>query len=336
MTDFNQQSPSMGEIILYQDLDGSTQVDVKFDKETVRLSQEQMAVLFAKSKKTINEHIVNIYREGELSKNFTIQKTRKSGNSGLSTKPTNYYNLDVIISVGYRVKSQRWTKFRIWATKRLRDYLINGYLINQEKIQTKQLQKLEWLVSLVKKNIEHKWLYTEETAWLLNVITQYTHSWILLQKYDEETLDIPSMTYASALELTYHEAKNAIQDMYATFYPKQQVSESFGIERNNEFKGIVESIYQSFDGVEIYPSIEEKAAHLLFFIIKNHPFMDGNKKIWAFLFLRFLAKNNCLYQSDGSKKIDDDTLVALTLLVATCDTNQKESIIKLILNFLRQ
>jgi len=182
--------------------------------------------------------------------------------------PDYLLNPRIIISVGYRVKSQRGTQFRIWATQKLREYLIQGYLVNQEKIQTKQLKELEWLVSLIKKNIEHAWLHSDETSWLLSVITHYTHSWILLQKYDEETLETPSMTYRSAVELTYYEAKDAVQDMYTTFYPNGQVSDLFGIERNDEFKGIVQSIYQSFNGVEIYPSIEEKAAHLLYFIVK--------------------------------------------------------------------
>ena len=187
---------------------------------------------------------------------------------------------------------------------------------------------------MIKKNVDHKWLSHKETAWLLNVITHYTYSWVLLQKYDAGELKLPKLNHTLKAELSYKEAKNAVQEMKKNFLPKKQVSELFGIERNDEFKGILQSIYQSFDGHELYPTVEEKATHLLYFVVKNHPFADGNKKIWAFLFLRFLAKNGCLYNHDGSKKIDDATVVAITLLVATCDKNQKDLVVRLILNFL--
>lgn len=336
MTEIHKNKTPGGEILLYQTPGGSTEIDVKFENDTVWLTQEQMAKLFDKSKKTINEHVVNVYREWELLENETMYKTRISGNSGLSTKPTNLYNLDVIISVGYRVKSSRWTQFRIRATQRLRDYLIKWYALNQKRLEENKLTELEHIVALIKKNIKHAWLSHQETAWLLEVITHYAHSWILLQKYDEDQLPLPLLHKDVKTELTYQEAKKAIEEMKKKFLPEGNVSEMFGIERNNEFKWILESIYQWFGWVDIYPSVEEKAAYLLFFIIKNHPFTDGNKKIWAFLFLWFLAKNNCLYKTDGSKKIDDHTLVAITLLVATCDNNQKDIIIKLILNFLKE
>lgn len=169
---------------------------------------------------------------------------------------------------------------------------------------------------------------------MLNVITRYTYSRILLQKYDESELMLPDMHDELKAELTYKEAIDAVSEMKKKFLPNKQVSKLFGIERNDEFRGILQSIYQSFDGQPLYPSVEEKAAHLLFFIVKNHPFADDNKKIGAFLFLRFLAKNGCLYHPDGSKKLDDATVVAITLLVATCDKEQKEMVIRLILNFL--
>jgi len=330
-TDTKKQIQATWEILLYQDPNGQTEINVTFENDTVRLSQEQMAKLFGKAKSTINEHIKNIYKEWELIESETMIKF---GNSEFAKKPVYYYNLDTIISLWYRVNSKRWTQFRIRATQKLKDYLIKWYAINQKRLEETKLSELEQVVALIKKNIEHAWLSHQETAGLLDVITNYTHSWIVLQKYDEWTLQLPELNHQLIAELTYQEAKKAVIQMKENFLPENQVSELFGIERNNEFKWILESIYQRFWDQELYPSIEEKAAHLLFFIVKNHPFADWNKKIWAFLFLRFLAKNNCLYRSDWTKKIDDHTLVAITLLVATCDNNQKEMIIKLILNFI--
>lgn len=325
-----------GEILLYKAKDGKTQIEVKFEKETVRLSQKQMATLFDKDYKTIYEHIRNIYKEREVEEKSTIWKSQTVQIEGTREVKRDIilYNIDIIISVGYRVKSLRGTQFRIRATQRLKDYLIKGFALNQKRLEETKLLELEQMVSLIKKNIEHKWLSHKETKGLLNVITHYTYSRVLLQKYDEGSLHLPDMHDELKSELTYKEAKEAIQEMKKKFLPKKQVSELFWIERNDELKGILQCVYQSFDKQPLYPTIEEKATHLLYFIIKNHPFSDWNKKIWAFLFLRFLAKNWCLYNADGSKKIDDATLVAITLLVATCDKNQKDMIIKLILNFL--
>lgn len=339
MSDTKKQIQATWEIMLYQDPNGQTEINVTFENDTVRLSQEQMAKLFGKWRTTITEHIQNIFKEKELDEKLVCRESRRTTKHGAIPDKTQknkikYYNLDVIISVWYRVKSLRWTQFRIRATQRLKDYLIKWYAINQKRLEETKLNELEQVVALIKKNIEHAWLSHQETAGLLDVITNYTHSWIILQKYDEGTLELPTMHSDLLAELTYQEARKAVVQMKEKFLPENQVSELFGIERNDEFRWILESIYQRFWDQELYPSIEEKAAHLLFFIIKNHPFADGNKKIWAFLFLRFLAKNNCLYDSDWVKKIDDHTLVALTLLVATCDTSQKDMIIKLILNFI--
>lgn len=336
MTDTKKQIQATWEILLYQDPNGQTEINVKFENETVWLSQKQMAKLFDRDSDTIWDHIQNIFEEWELQEKTTTGNfpvVQKEWNREIK-RNVNFYNLDVIISVWYRVKSLRWTQFRIRATQKLKDYLIKWYAINQKRLEETKLSELEQVVSLIKKNIEHAWLSHQETAGLLGVITNYTHSWIILQKYDEWTLQLPKLNHQLIADLTYQEAKKAVIQMKEKFLPENQVSELFGIERNNEFKWILESIYQRFWDQELYPSIEEKAAHLLFFIVKNHPFTDWNKKIWAFLFLRFLAKNNCLYRSDWTKKIDDHTLVAITLLVATCDNNQKEMIIKLILNFI--
>jgi len=322
-----------GNIMLYKTNDGGTEIDVKFENDTVWLNQKQLAVLFDKWRTTVAEHIQNIFKEGELDEKSVCREFRQTADDGKKYS-VKYYNLDVIISVGYRVKSLRGTQFRIWATQRLKDYLVKGFALNQKRLEETKLHELEQVVALIKKNVDHKWLSHKETAWLLNVITHYTYSWVLLQKYDAGELKLPKLNHTLKAELSYKEAKNAVQEMKKNFLPQKQVSELFGIERNDEFKGILQSIYQSFGGHELYPTVEEKATHLLYFVVKNHPFADGNKKIWAFLFLRFLAKNGCLYNHDGSKKIDDATVVAITLLVATCDKNQKDLVVRLILNFL--
>lgn len=325
---------SMWEIILYKAPDGQTAIDVKFENDTVWLNQQQMAKLFDKARTTIVEHIQNVFSEWELSEKSVCREFRHTASDGKKYL-VKYYNLDVIISVGYRVKSKIWTQFRIRATSILKDYLIKWYALNAKRLEETKLNELEQVVALIRKNIKHAGLSHKQTAGLLEVITHYANSWVILAKYDEWELELPKMNYKLKAELTYKEALEAIQEMKKKFLPTKNVSEMFGIERNTSFKGILESIYQWFWWEELYPSVEEKAAYLLFFIVKNHPFSDGNKKIWAFLFLRFLAKNNCLYNNDWSKKMDDHTVVAITLLVATCDNNQKDMIVKLILNFLK-
>ena len=322
-----------GEIILYQASDWSTEIDVKLEKESVWLNAHQMSQLFGIDRTSIVKHVHNIYKTEELPKDSTCAKIAQLAKDG-RMRTLDYYNLDVIISVGYRVNSKRWTQFRIRATQKLKDYLIKGYALNQKRLEETKLNELEQVVALIKKNVEQGELSHKELTGLLEVATHYTHSRILLQKYDEGTLSLPATHTELTAEITYKEAIKAINDMRTNFLFSPYVSELFGIERNNEFKGILESIYQQFDGQELYPSVEEKAAHLLFFIVKDHPFIDGNKKIGAFLFLRFLAKNNCLYTSAGTKKIDDHTLVAITLLVASCESSQKEMMIKLIVNFI--
>ena len=304
-----------------------------YSKYTIWVSQKDMAKVFGVQRPAIIKHLNNVFKEWELHENSVSSILEHTANDGKTYKTT-FYNLDAIIAVGYCVNSSKATKFRIWATKVLKEYVLKWFSLNQKRLEETKLNELEQVVALIKKNIQHGELSHQETAGLLNVVTGYTHSRILLQKYDEWTLELPKIHDEHIAEITYKEAIKAITDMRTNFLFQQYVSEMFGIERNNEFKGILENIYQNFGGQELYPSVEEKAAHLLFFTIKNHPFADGNKKIGAFLFLWFLAKNNCLYRADWSKKIDDHTLVAITLLVATCDANQKDMIIKLILNFL--
>lgn len=320
-------------LAIYTSDDGYVVVDVKVDHENIWLTQKQMASVFDCSTDNVWLHLKNIFKTNELIENQVTEDFSVTA-SDKKTYKAKHYNLDAIIAVGYRVNSAKATQFRIRATGILKDYLIQGYALNCKRLEETKLDELEQVVALIKKQMRDPELSHQETTGLLNVITHYTHSRILLQKYDEGSLTLPDGKYTLTAELTYQEAIKAIDDMRTNFLFQNYVSELFGIERNKEFKWILESIYQKFDGQELYPSVEEKAAHLLFFIVKNHPFTDGNKKIGAFLFLRFLAKNHCLYRDDGAKKIDDHTLVAITLLVATCDSSQKDMIIRLILNFL--
>ncbi len=326
------------EIILYKAPDGTSEIDVKFDGDTIWLNQSQIATLFDVSVKTVNEHLVNIYRVGELDKNSTIRKNQIVQREWKRKvkRSVNFYNLDAIISVWYRVNSKNATIFRIWATNILKQHLLKWYTINQKRLKETWIDEFEKAVLLIKKNIENNELRYHEIKGMLSLITNYAHSWILLQKYDEWTLALNNLDIKKSEDFSYEEALFAIKEMKDEFLPKKKVSEMFGIERNDWLKWIINQIYQSFDGVELYPSIQEKAAALMYFTIKNHPFIDWNKKIWAFLLLVFLWKNGLLYHEDWRKIIDDNTLTALTLLVATSDLSEKDMIIRLIINFIER
>lgn len=323
-------------IVLYKKPDWTTEINVRLEWDTVWLNQDQIADLFGVERSVITKHINNIFKEWELSEKWTCAKiahVQTEWNRQVK-RFINFYNLDVIISVGYRVNSKNATAFRIWATTVLKQYLIDGYVLNQKRIQEAWLQNFEKAVSLIKRNIETNSLRNKEIKWMLSVITEYAHSWIVLQKYDEWTLNNKHLSLNRAELLTYEEAIEAINEMKKKLLPKKEVSQAFGEERNDWLKGILSQVYQSFDGVDLYPSIQEKAAALMYFTIKDHPFIDWNKKIWAFLFLIFLWKNNLLNKENGEKIIDDDTLIALTLLVATSDSSEKDMIIALIIQLI--
>lgn len=321
------------QIIIYEDINGEVALDVSLENETVWLSQKQMEILFDKSKKTISEHIGNIFKEGELEKDAVIRNFRTTANDGKSYN-VQYYNLDVIISVGYRVKSKRGTEFRIWATKILKEFLVEGYSINQKRVQQKGLNDLTQTVALLKETIEKSDLDLVEAKGLLNVILNYSRTWTLLQGYDEDSLSKEVSAKEQKFILDFDEAKDAIAQLKRELINKGEASELFAREKANEFDGLIRNIYQTFGGVDLLPSIEEKAANLLYYIIKGHPFADGNKRTGAFLFILFLSKNNMLYKSNGQLKINDNTLVALSLMTATSDPKQKETVINLIVNIL--
>ena len=320
-----------GEIVIYQTKDGKTSIDVKLENETVWLTQAQMADLFQKDRTVIGRHINNVYREGELERDITCAKFAHMGSDNDQQYETAVYNLDVIISVGYRVKSQRGTQFRIWANKILKDYLIKGYAINQQ-VKAAQLADLKSTVRLLSNVIEHKQLTLDEANGLLRVITDYTYGLDTLDKYDYQQLEVDSTTPTEEFRATYEEAMEAIHLLQEKFGS----SDLFGNEKDQSFKSSINTIYQTFGGEELYPSIEEKAAMLFYLVVKNHSFSDGNKRIAAFLFLWFLEKNGILYKSDGSKLIGNNTLVALTLMIAESRTEEKDVMVKVVINLINK
>ena len=320
-----------GNIVIYQTKDGKTSIDVKLENETVWLTQAQMADLFQKDRTVIGRHINNVYREGELERDITCAKFAHVGSDNDQQYETAVYNLDVIISVGYRVKSQRGTQFRIWANKVLKDYLIKGYAINQQA-KAAQLEDLKSTVRLLSNVIEHKQLTLDEANGLLRVITDYTYGLDTLDKYDYQQLEVDSTTPTWEFRATYEEAMEAIHFLQEKFGS----SNLFGNEKDQSFKSSINTIYQTFGGEELYPSIEEKAAMLFYLVVKNHSFSDGNKRIAAFLFLWFLEKNGILYKSDGSKLIGNNTLVALTLMIAESRTEEKDVMVKVVINLINK
>jgi death-on-curing family protein len=297
-----------------------------------------MALLFDKGIPTINEHIKNIYKEGELEEKSTIRKFRIVQNEGGRRVERNieFYNLDVIISVGYRVKSLRGTQFRIWATKTLKEHLVKGYTINEKRLlQAKnQLQELQSAISFLREKSKHELLTGQEQE-ILNLLANYAKTLTLLEQYDKEKLSLIKKARGRFV-LEYKDAIHVIDRIKKDLISKNEASNLFGQENSDRFKGILGSIYQTFGKKELYPSLEEKAAHLLYFTIKDHPFLDGNKRIASFLFVYFLDKNNYLYRKTGEKKINDNALTALALLIAISNPEEKDVLIKIITNLLNK
>jgi len=306
------------EIIIFENQDVKLEVNLKED--TVWLTQTQMAILFGKSKSTINEHIKNIYNEEELVENETMTKF---GNSEFSAKPTYYYNLDVIISVGYRVKSKRGIEFRKWANKILKDYLLKGYAVNEKRLEA--LEKRIKLIDIATRNISD--LDSKETKDIMNILHEYNKGLNILDSYDHKNLMKPNGRISNE-KITY---KNCI-DIIKTLKFNEK-SDIFGLERSNGLKSIINNIYATFDEFDVYPTIEEKAANFLYLIVKNHVFIDGNKRIAATLFIYFLQFYNILY-NENKPVIDNNTLASITLLIAESNPKEKEIMIDLVMNFL--
>jgi len=324
----------MSEIVIYED--GVVSLEATVEKDTLWLSQKQISILFGVTVPTINEHIKNIYRENELVKDSTIRKfliVRKEGKREVQ-RNIEHYNLDAIISVGYRVNSQKATNFRIWATNILKDYLLKGYSLNQKRLQQKGLDEFHKAISLLKTTIEQESIACDEAKGLLDVIVSYGRSWSLLEGYDEDSLSIPMSYTDNRFILDYAEAKDAIAKLKKELMQKGEASDLFGREKAGEFDGIIGNVYQTFGGDDLIPTVEAKSANLLYYIIKDHPFIDGNKRIGAFLFILFLQKNQMLYRANGEAKINDNALVALTLMTAKSLPQQKDTVVALIVNML--
>ena len=328
----NKPFENVGDIIIYQTEDGQTQVDVRMENDTVWLTQLQMAELFQKDRTVVGRHIRNVYKEGELEEEGTCAKFAHMGNDGLQRYETVLYNLDVIISVGYRVKSQRGVKFRQWANKVLKQYLVKGYAVN-DRLRRDQLGELRQLVQVVGRTLQSQDITTTPDGQaLFDVVVDYTYALDTLDNYDYERLSIERTTSNEPFRATYENAMDEIRRLHAKFGGSQW----FGNEKDDSFKGSIGQIYQTFGGEELYPSVEEKAAMLLYLVTKNHSFSDGNKRIAATLFLWFLNNNGILYRPDGTKRIADNTLVALTLMIAESRTEEKDVMVKVVVNLINQ
>ena len=303
-------------IIIYQSEDGKTQLDVKLEGETVWLSTRQMAELFNKEESNIRRHVNNVFKEAELKRENNVHFLHVNG----VKKPVPYYTLDVIISVGYRVHSQRGVRFRQWANSVLKQYLVKGYAIN-ENIRKQQIAELRQLVQVVGRTIQQQPAKsTDESNALFDVVVDYTYALDTLDNYDYQRLYIARITKEEPFHATYENAMHEIDLLRQKFGG----SVLFGNEKDESFKSSIGQIYQTFGGAELYPSVEEKAAMLLYLVTKNHSFSDGNKRIAATLFLWFMNNNNILYRPDGTKRIADNTLVALTLMIAESKTEEKD------------
>lgn len=315
-------------IEIYRSQDGRVQLNVKLENETVWLSANQMAMLFDRDAKTIRKHINNVFADGELTKESNTHFLRVAN----SDKPVPFYNLDVIISVGYRVKSQQGVQFRRWATSVLKQYLIKGYAINQQ-IKLDRYNELKDVVRLMSRavGLQDK-VTTDEYSGLFNVISDYVYALDTLDQYDYQSLSISKTTKDESFRATYDNAMEAINALKEKFGG----SKWFANEKDDSFKSSIGQIYQTFGGEELYPSVEEKAAMLLYLVVKNHSFSDGNKRIAAMLFLWFLNNNRVLYAEDGHKRIADNTLVALTLMIAESRTEEKDVMVKVVVNLINR
>ena len=315
-------------IIIYQTIDGQTSIEVKLEDETIWLSANQMATLFDRDEKTIRKHINNVFSEGELEKENNTHFLRVDG----VKQPVAFYSLDVIISIGYRVKSQRGTQFRIWANKILKDYLVKGYVVNKT-LTEQRYTELKQLVTVLGRTVKAQEALTSEDALnLVEVVTDYAYALDTLDRYDYQQLAVEQITNEVKFHATYEGAMQAIEELEEKFGGSQW----FAHEKDDSFKSSIGQIYQTFGGQDLYPSVEEKAAMLLYLVTKNHSFSDGNKRIAATLFLWFMAGNGILYNPDGSKRIADNTLVALTLMIAESRTEEKDIMVKVVVNLINK
>jgi prophage maintenance system killer protein len=330
----NAMNQSTGQITIYQSADGSIATEVRLEGDTVWLSQKQMADLFDKDVRTINEHVVNVFDEGELARGATIRNFRIVRQEGKRRveRDIEHYNLDVIISVGYRVKSKQGTQFRIWANRVLKDHLVQGYTLNQQRLEAQQekMDELRQAIALSARLIYNKNLSTDESRGILTILEKYSHALTVLDDYDHQRLQVTGTRTFAREKIAYDEAMRQI----LLWRAQENLGGLFGNEKDDSFKGSLDTIYQTFDGKELYPSVEEKAANLLYFIVKNHSFTDGNKRIAAAIFVWFLQRHDFLYNAMGEKRIADNALVAFTLLIAESKPDEREIMVKVIINLI--
>jgi len=319
---------NQAKIEIYQAADGQARVDVLFEQETVWLSQAQMTDLFGRDQSVISRHIANALKDEEVSEKSNMQKMHIAN----SDRPVAFYDLDVVISVGYRIKSPQGVQFRRWATQRLREYLVQGYTLNKQRFD-KNSSELQQALALIKKTAQSPELKTDEVRGLIEIISRYTQTFLWLQRYDEGLLDDPAGQAGGVLPTT-HEAMTALEDLKSQLMARGEATELFARPRGDGLDSVLGNLQQSVFGEPAYPTIESKAAHLLYFMVKNHPFTDGNKRSGAFLFVDFLHRNGRLLNDEGDMVINNTGLAALTLLVAESNPDQKETLIKLIMNML--
>ncbi len=319
-----------GELILYQSDDGKAGVDVRLKDESVWLTLNQMADLFERDKSVISRHLRNVFQSGELVREATVAENATVQQEGTRevSRIIEWFNLDAIISVGYRVNSKRGTQFRIWATSLLKEHLVQGYTLNQKRLAEKGLGEARQMLELLANTLEGHNLVSDEGQVVISVVSAYARTWQLLWEYDEDSLAIPKIDGKFSQVLEISQTRKSIRSLKQELLTKGEATEIFGQERGEGLTGILGAIQQTFGGQDLYPNMEEKAANLLYFIIKDHPFVDGNKRIGSFLFLLFLRLNRDVVH------FDDKALVALTLLIATSDPAQKDLLIRLVINLL--
>lgn len=320
-----------GKLIVYQADDGTATVDVRLEGETVWLSLGQLAELFGRDQSVISRHLRNIFKIGELNRSAVVAKNATTAADG-KTYQVDYYNLDVIISVGYRVNSIRGTQFRIWATSVLKDHLVKGYTLNRKRLAEKGLVEARQMLELIGTTLDRHDMVNDEGRAVLDIVNDYARTWRLLWQYDEESLPVPKETIPPRKFLKLKETRSAIASLKAQLRAKGEATDFFGRERGDGLSGILGAIRQSFAGQDLYPGVREKAAHLLYFLVKDHPFTDGNKRIASFLFLLFLRMNRML----EIQHLDARTLVALTLMTAASDPDKKDLLVRLIVNLLAE
>jgi len=323
-----------GEVVVYEAPGGEVRVDVRLEHETVWLSLTQISALFGRDKSVISRHLRNVFRSGELEREAVVAKNATTAADG-KTYQVEFFNLDAILSVGYRVNSKRGTQFRIWATRTLRDHLLRGYTLNERRLAEQGLGEIEQAVGLLSRTLTTHALVTDEGRDVLDVVQRYTRSWRLLLEYDEQRLaDRPAEPVPPAASLGLADARAAAMSLREDLASRGEAGPLFAQERGDALAGILGAIEQTFGGTPLYPSAQARAAHLVYFVIKDHPFGDGNKRIGTLLFLEYLRRNGLLLRANREPRLTDNAMVALALLIAESEPAQKDLMIRLVLNLL--